>query len=158
MRSFNQSVVAKFIEETSESVNENVEIIGLNLERPISFESLFLHFVGSMQFLNGSLKSPVNYFSESCITFYNRFVHTRRHLANSELIFAKGVLRMIISTPSTSLRIRNCRQKTPLQSTKGRGDYRTKIISEHQLRVGAEGKIKPHICRPRGIPWYGRRR
>jgi hypothetical protein len=113
LRFFNQRVVAKFIEKTGETVHENVEIIGLNLERFISFEFLYLRFVDSMQFLNGSLESLVDTLAKSCITSYDNLFTRVDIWVIQNYYLPKAYSHMIFSTPSTSLMIRNYHQKTP---------------------------------------------
>jgi hypothetical protein len=96
---FNKRVVKMFDNKPKNDDDEdkkgdaslNVPIIALNLERFVSFELLNLRFIDTVKFLNSSLEVLVENLVKSCILPFDKFIHTRQHLGESSLLFAKGV-------------------------------------------------------------------
>jgi hypothetical protein len=91
-RYFNKRVVQMFDNKPiKDDASLNVEIIALNLERFVSFELLNLRFIDTVKFLNASLETLVKNLAESCVEPFDKFIHTRQHLGDDSLLFAKGV-------------------------------------------------------------------
>lgn len=83
--------MARMIDARGKDVYDNVEIIGINLEKFVSFDICMLRFIDSVQFLSASLDSLVSNLVQACESSYDKFIHTRRHMGENELLFAKGI-------------------------------------------------------------------
>jgi hypothetical protein len=90
IKNFNSRVLNMF-DPHDPNKRENVEIIGLNLEKFISFDILNFRFIDSFKFLNSSLSSLVENLTKSCDTMFDKFVHTLKNLGCNELLFSKGI-------------------------------------------------------------------
>jgi hypothetical protein len=90
MRFFDSRVIEKYHQSTGENSRDNVPIIALNLERFVSFEFLYMRFIDSLQFLSSSLEQLVCSLAASCETPFSKFTHTRQHMGDNKLLFAKG--------------------------------------------------------------------
>jgi hypothetical protein len=81
---FSKSIAAKY-DKKGRASYRSVKIIALNLERYISFEIQHLRFIDSCQFLNAKLEKLVNNLPTDSLR------HTKRHMGDNELLFAKGI-------------------------------------------------------------------
>jgi hypothetical protein len=83
-RHFSKNIAAKY-DKKGKASYRNVKIIALNLERYISFEIQHLRFIDSNQFLGAKLEKLVRNLPKDSLR------HTRKHLGDNELLFAKGI-------------------------------------------------------------------
>jgi hypothetical protein len=84
LRHFSKNIAAKF-DKKGKASYRNVKIIAFNLERYISFEIQQLRFIDWNQFLNAKLEKLVSNLRKGALR------HTRKHLIDNELLFAKGI-------------------------------------------------------------------
>jgi hypothetical protein len=83
-RHFSKNIAAQY-DKKGKASYRNVKIIALNLERYISFEIQHLRFIDSNQFLGAKLEKLVSNLARDSLR------HTRMHLGDNELLFAKGI-------------------------------------------------------------------
>jgi hypothetical protein len=83
-RHFSKSIAAQY-DKKGKASYRSVKIIALNLERYISFEIQHLRFIDSYQFLNAKLEKLVSNLPRDSLR------HTKRHMGENELLFAKGI-------------------------------------------------------------------
>jgi hypothetical protein len=84
IRNFGKRMAAKFDEDGRGSYR-NVNVIAMNLEKFISFDINRLRFIDSYQFMSASLEKLVNNLPKDALR------HTRKHLGDDELLYAKGI-------------------------------------------------------------------
>jgi hypothetical protein len=104
-RHFCKSIASKY-DKKGKASYRSVKIIALNLERYISFEIEHLRFIDSYQFLNAKLKKLVNNLPRDSLR------HTKRHMGDNELLFAKESSRTKGSIRLGNSIAPNCRPKT----------------------------------------------
>lgn len=90
-RHFNSRIAERLDKNCIGKAADPVEIIGLNLEKYISFEILYLRFIDSVRFLNASLSTLVDNLCKSCDKPFDKFVNTKKYMGSNPLLFAKGI-------------------------------------------------------------------
>jgi hypothetical protein len=112
MKSYDLHHILKFMSkdmlQTADGKTKQIEIIPSNSEKFIAMQIGGLRFIDSLQFLPASLENLVSNLSKDG---YEKFIHTKKHLPDTELVYTKGVYPYEYMTDITKFGETNLPQK-----------------------------------------------